>query len=56
MAKKITLSISTAFGSSYEYSFEVPKNTTQDEIEEMCAEIFWERVGYSWKSEEVEED
>lgn len=56
MAKKITLSISTTFGSSYEYSFEVPKNTTQDEIEEMCAEIFWEHVDYSWDSEEVEED
>lgn len=56
MAKKITLSISTTFGSSYEYSFEVPKNTTQDEIEDMCAEIFWEHVGYSWDSEEVEED
>lgn len=56
MAKKITLSISTSFGSSYEYSFKVPKNTTQDEIEEMCEEIFWERVNYSWESEEVEED
>lgn len=56
MAKKITLSISTTFGSSYEYSFEVPKNTTQDEIEEMCEEIFWEHVEYSWESEEVEVD
>lgn len=56
MAKKITLSISTTFGSSYEYSFVVPKNTTQDEIEEMCAEIFWGHVDYSWDSENVEED
>ena len=54
MAKKITLSISTSFGSSYEYSFEVPKNTTQDEIEEMCEEIFWERVSYNW--EEVDSE
>lgn len=56
MAKKITLTISTTFGSSYEYSFEVPKNTTQFEIERMCEEIFWEHVDYGWDSEEVEED
>ena len=56
MAKKITLTISTTFGSSCEYSFEVPKNTTQYEIEEMCEEIFWEHVDYGWASEEVEED
>lgn len=48
MAKKILINIDTSYGTET-YSFPITGDETEEELEEMAREVFWEHCDYSYK-------